>query len=135
MNDSKEEKSDRTGKAAPAKHCFTSHCTDEGNLSYASAFHRIAIAFTIYVVARIMQLDGSVEKTSINLILFSVCFFFFFLRSPFFLLSFSAPLILSVCVLWHSSAPVYFLTPYVKVFSGRAFVSSIYCILLSLCSF
>lgn len=62
----------------PSRHCFTSHCTEQENLSYASAFH---IAFTIYVPGRIMQLDGSVEKTPINLILFSI--FFFFL--PFFL--------------------------------------------------
>ena len=59
INDSKEEKSDRTGPAVPARHCFTSHCTEEENLSYAAAFH---IAFTIYVPARIMQLDGSVER-------------------------------------------------------------------------
>lgn len=69
MNDSKEEKSDRMGRALPARHCFTSRCTEEENLSYASAFH---IAFTIYVPAGIMQLDGSVEKTPINLVLFSI---------------------------------------------------------------
>lgn len=69
MNDSKEEKSDRMGRALPASHCFTSRCTEEENLSYASAFH---IAFTIYVLAGIMQLDGSVEKTPINLVLFSI---------------------------------------------------------------
>lgn len=59
INDSKEERSDRTGPDVPARHCFTSHCTDEENLSYVAAFH---IAFTIYVPARIMQLDGSVER-------------------------------------------------------------------------
>lgn len=102
MNDSKEENNFRTGRAVPARHCFTSHCTEEENLSYASAFH---IAFTIYVPVRIMQLDGSVEKTPINLILFSILFF------PLPVLSlFGAPQILSVCVLWHSSAVVYFLT-------------------------
>lgn len=69
MNDSKEEKSDRMGRALPASHCFTSRCTEEENLSYASAFH---IAFMIYVLAGIMQLDGSVEKTPINLVLFSI---------------------------------------------------------------
>lgn len=106
----------------PSRHCFTSHCTEQENLSYASAFH---IAFTIYVPGRIMQLDGSVEKTPINLILFSI---FFFSSLSF---SFSAPVILSVCVLWHSSAPVYFLTSYVKVFSSRP-LSHVYCILLSL---
>ncbi len=122
MNDSKEEKSDRTGRAVPARHCFTSHCTEEGNLSYASAFH---IAFTIYVPARIMQLDGSVEKTPINLILFSI-FFFPPLSLSF---SFSAPLILSVCVLWRSSALVYFLTSYVKVFSSEplSHVYTVFC--------
>lgn len=122
MNDSKEEKSDRMGRRVPVRHCFTSHCTEQENLSYASAFH---IAFTIYVPGRIMQLDGSVEKTPINLILFSI---FFFSSLSF---SFSAPVILSVCVLWHSSAPVYFLTSYVKVFSSRP-LSHVYCILLSL---
>lgn len=101
---SKAEKSDRTGRAVPARHCFTSHCTEEENLSYDSAYY---IAFTIYVPARIMQLDGSVEKTPINLILFSDFF-------PSLSFSFSTPLILSVCVLWHSSALVYFLTSYVK---------------------
>lgn len=69
VNDSKEEKSDGMGRALPARHCFTSRCTEEENLSYASAFH---IAFTIYVPAGIMQLDGSVEKTPINLVLFSI---------------------------------------------------------------
>lgn len=80
VNDSKEEKSDRTGRAVPARHCFTSHCTEEENLSYASASH---IAFTIYVQTRIMELDGSVEKTPINLIMFSIFFslpFFLFQR-------------------------------------------------------
>lgn len=72
MNDSKEEKSHMTRRAVPTRHCFTSHCTEEENLSYASAFH---IAFTIYVPTRIMQLDGSVEKTPINLILFFHSFF------------------------------------------------------------
>lgn len=72
----KRKKSDRTCRAVPARHCFTSHCTEEENLSYASAFH---IAFRIYVPARIMQLDGSIEKTSINLILFSIFFLSFFL--------------------------------------------------------
>lgn len=57
------------GRAVPGRHCFTSHCTEEESLSYASVFH---IAFRIYVPARIMQLDGSVEKTPINLILFSI---------------------------------------------------------------
>lgn len=66
LNDSKEGKSDGT-RRVPARHCFTSHCTEEENLSYASAFH---IAFTIYALTRIMQLDSSVEKTLINLILF-----------------------------------------------------------------
>lgn len=41
---------------------------EKKNLSYACTSH---IAFTIYVPARIMQLDGSVEQTPINLILFS----------------------------------------------------------------
>lgn len=82
VNDSKEEKSDRTGRAVPVRHCFTSHCTEEENLSYASALH---IAFTIYVQGRIMELDGSVEKTPINLIMFGDFFF-----PPF--LSLSAPL-------------------------------------------
>lgn len=82
MNDSKEEKSDRTGRTVSARHSFTSHCTEDENLSYASAFH---IAFTIYVPARIMQLDGSAEKTPINLILFSI-------PPPPPLLSLSAPL-------------------------------------------
>lgn len=84
MNDSKEKNNFRTGRAVPARHCFTSHCTEEENLSYASAFH---IAFTIYVPATIMQLDGSVEKTPINLILFSILFF-----PPPPVLSLSAPL-------------------------------------------
>lgn len=119
MNDSKEEKSDRTGREVPASHCFTSHCTEGENLSYASAFH---IAFTIYVPARIMQLDGSVEKTPINLILFSI---FFFSLS----FSFSAPLIRSVSVLCRSSALVYFLTSYVKVFSSKplSHVHTVFC--------
>lgn len=73
MNYSKEEESDRTRRAVPARHCFTSHCTEEESLSYASVFH---IALTIYVPTRIMQLDGSVEKTLINLTLFLVWFFF-----------------------------------------------------------
>lgn len=82
VNDSKEEKSDRMGRAVPARHCFTSHCTEEENLSYAPALH---IAVTIYVQGRIMELDGSVEKTPINLIMFGDFFF-----PPF--LSLSAPL-------------------------------------------
>lgn len=81
------------------------------------------LARTIYDRARIMELDSSVGKTPINLIMLSI-FFFFFVAPPFFL-------ILSVCVLWHSSAPVYFLTSYVKVFSGKP-LSHVYCFLLSL---
>ena len=75
VNDSKEGEGDRTGRAAPAAHCFTCHCTEEENLSYASAS-------TIYVPARIMELDGSVEKTPINLIMFYDCLSLSFFLSP-----------------------------------------------------
>lgn len=121
MNDSKEEKSDRTGREVPASHCFTSHCTEGENLSYASAFH---IAFTIYVPARIMQLDGSVEKTPINLILFSIFFFlpFFLFQRP------SNPL--SQCSLAFICSGLFpdFLC---KSIQQQAFVSCTHCILLS----
>lgn len=124
MNDSKEEKSDRMGRAVPARHCFTSHCTEEENLSYASAFHN---AFTIYVPARIMQLDGSVEKTPINLILFSIFFFsplFFLFQRP------SNPL--SLCSVLAFICSGLFPDFLCKGIQQQAFVSCIYCILLSL---
>lgn len=87
--------------------------SEEGNLSYAPA---LRLALTIYVPARIMELDSSVEKTLINLIMISIFFF------PSLCLSFSsgAPLILSVRILWYSFAAFYFLTSYVKkVFSCK----------------
>lgn len=117
MNDSKEEKSDRTGRAVPARHCFTSHCTEEENLSYASAFH---IAFTIYVPTRIMQLDGSVEETPINLILFSIFFFlpFSLFQRP------SNPLSLFSSAFICSGLFPDFLC---KGIQRQAFVSCIYC--------
>lgn len=45
----------------------------------------LSIACTIYVHARIMEVDGSVGKTPINLIMLSIFFFFFcsgFLSNP-----------------------------------------------------
>lgn len=68
-SDSKEVRSNRTSRALPIRHCFTSHCTEEGNVSYASQFH---IALTIYVLAWVAQLDCSVEKAPVNLILFFI---------------------------------------------------------------
>lgn len=81
MSDSKEERSNKTGRTLPIRLCFTSHCTAEENLSYAFALH---IALTIYVLAWITQLDGCVEKTPINQILFFLFFppFFFLLVPP-----------------------------------------------------
>ena len=116
MSDSKEEKSNKTARALPVRHCFTSHSTEEENLSYASAFH---IALAIYVLVWIMQLNGSAEKTPINLILF-----FFFLPLSF---SFSTPQILSVSVLWHSSALFHFPVSYVKVFSRKSLSHAVFC--------
>lgn len=118
MNYSKEEESDRTRRAVPARHCFTSHCTEEESLSYASVFH---IALTIYVPTRIMQLDGSVEKTLINLTLFLVFFPLFLFQCP------SNPL--SLCSLAFICSSLFPPSSYVKIFS-----SSIFCILLSLYS-
>lgn len=68
--------------------------------SYASA--PLHLSRTIYDLARIMELDGSVGKTPINLIRLLFCF-------PAFL---SNPL----CLLWH---PVCLTTSYVEVFSSR----------------
>lgn len=76
MSDSKEGRSNKTGRTLPIRLCFTSHCTAEENLSYASALH---IALTIYVLAWITQLDGCVEKTPINQILFFFSASFLFL--------------------------------------------------------
>lgn len=93
------------------------------NLSYVSAFD---IASTIYVPARIKQLDSSVEKKAINLILFR--FFsplFFFFPSP------ANPLRLcSFAFICSGLFPV-LLGASMK---QQAFVSCKHCILLSLSS-
>lgn len=117
MSDSKEERSNKTGRTLPIRLCFTSHCTAEENLSYAFALH---IALTIYVLAWITQLDGCVEKTPINQILF---FVFSFLFS----FSFSTSQILSV---FGTYLLCCFPASNVKVFSTNP-LSHAYCMLYS----
>lgn len=122
MNDSKEEKSDRMGRRVPVKTLFhqSLHRTGEPELCFCvpHRFHDLCSGED-NAARRLCWKDT--HKSDL-------VFDFFFSSLSF---SFSAPVILSVCVLWHSSAPVYFLTSYVKVFSSRP-LSHVYCILLSL---
>lgn len=103
---------------------LSSHFTEEGNLSYAPA---LRLTLTIYVPARIMELDGSVEMTLINLIMILI---FSFPPSAFVSLV-APPLILSVRSLWYSFAAFCFLTSYVKRYSAASFCL-LYCSPLSL---
>lgn len=80
MSDSKEVRSNRTSRALPIRHCFTSHCTEDRNLRYASEFH---IVFTIYVLVWVTMgwlcWKGAYKSDLVSFRGFFVCFLSTFL--------------------------------------------------------